>query len=355
MEARTNLSVTPEVLARFDHWPSGIAPARDGRIFLSFPRVDEPPAPVTLAELIDGHAVPFPDELVNSDDPTDAQHHFVSVHGIALGPAGRLVVLDTGARSFDGCDPRAAKLYVIDLDRNAIVHGIGFGADVCLPTSYLNDLVIDYTRGKAGYAYISDSGPKGPNGIVVVDLDSGDAWRRLSGHPSVRAVSTPGFGIATESGTKTVTAGIDGIALSPDGRTLWWTPLGSYELFSIDTDILVDRHANQELLARHVVTHTRREFACDGLDCDRQGRVYFTDGTNGGLQRFIPGEERYERLLHGDSRMVWPDAVKIGPDRTIYVTDSQLDRAPTWNGGRDLREPPYLVYRAAIDGDPAQY
>jgi sugar lactone lactonase YvrE len=354
MGARTNLSIAPEVLARFDHWPSGVAPARDGRIFLSFPRVDDTP-PLTLAELVDGRAVPFPDELVNADDPSDPRHHFVSVHGIALGPGGRLLVLDTGAHSFDGCDRRAAKLCVIDLDRNAIVHGIGFRDDVCLPTSYLNDLVIDYARGKAGFAYISDSGTKGPNGIVVVDLDRGDAWRKLSGHPSVRAVSTPGFGIATEIGTKTVSAGIDGIALSPDGRILWWTPLGSYELCSIDTDILVDRYASPEIVARHVVMHTRREFACDGLDCDREGRVYLTDGTNGGLQRFIPSKERYERLLHGDTRMVWPDAVKLGPDRAIYVTDSQLDRAPAWNGGRDLREPPYILYRAAIDADPAQY
>jgi sugar lactone lactonase YvrE len=355
MEARTNVSLVPEVVARFDHWASGIAAARDGRLFLSFPRLDSPPAPVTLAELIDGRIVPFPDELVNVDDPTDPAHRFVSVHGIALAPGGRLHVLDTGARSLDGCDPRAAKLYVIDLDRNAIVHGIRFPDDVCLPTSYLKDLVIDYARGKAGFAYISDSGKQGPNGIVVVDLDRGDSWRRLSGDPRVRATTTAGFGIATKMGTKTLTVGIDGIALSPDGRTLWWTPLGSYELFSIDTDMLVERHADPVQVARRVVTHTRRDFACEGLDCDREGRVYLTDGTHGGLQRFLPAQKRYERLLHGDSRMEWPDAVKIGPERTLYITDSQLDRSPAWNGGSELREPPYLLYRAAIDADPAQY
>jgi hypothetical protein len=191
MEARTNVSLVPEVLARFDHWASGVAPARDGRIFLSFPRIDEPFAPMTLAELIGGRAVPFPDELVNSEDPTDPRHHFVSVHGIALGPGGRLLVLDTGAHSFDGCDPCAAKLYVIDLDRNAIVHAIGFPADVCLSTSYLRDLVIDYTPGKAGYAYITDAWTQGPNGIIVVDLDGGDSRRRLSGDPSVLPSATP--------------------------------------------------------------------------------------------------------------------------------------------------------------------
>jgi sugar lactone lactonase YvrE len=359
MDAGTNAlgaSIRPEVIAQFaDHWPSGIAPARDGRIFLSFPRLDPTPAPATLAELIDGRAVPFPDELVNTFDPTDTEHRFVSVHGIALGPGNRLLALDPGARSLDRCDPKAAKLYVIDLERNAIVHGIGFPDDVCLPTSYLNDLVVDYTRGKAGYAYMSDSGANGPNGIVVVDLDSGKSWRKLSGDPSVRANVAPGFGITTESGPIRIDIGIDGIALSPDGRTLWWTPLGSYELASIDTDILVQPHPDDGSTARHVVRHPARDFASDGLDCDREGRVYFTDISYGTLRRYLPAESRYETLLGGERQLVWPDAVKLGPDRLVYITDSQLNRAPQYNDGRDLRQRPYKLYRAAIDADPAQY
>jgi sugar lactone lactonase YvrE len=322
---------------------------------LSFPRLDAVPAPATLAELVDGKAVPFPDELTNAIDPTDPEHHFVSVHGIALGPGGRLLALDTGATSLERSEPRAAKLYVIDLDKDTIVHGIGFPDDVCLPTSYLNDLVIDYTRGKAGFAYISDSGAKGPNGIVVVDLDSGKAWRKLSGHPSVRATHRPGFGIATESGTIGVPVGIDGLALSPDGRTLWWTPLGSYDLYSLDTDLLSTPHNDDAVIARHVVAHPARDFASDGLDCDREGRVYFTDVTHGTIQRLIPSESRFERLLHGERFMIWPDAVKLGPDRLLYITDTQVNRMPQWNGGRDLRQPPFTLYRAAIDADPAQY
>ena len=360
MDARTTgstPSLRPEPVAQFpDHWPSGIAPTRDGRLFVSFPRLDATPSPINLGEIVDGHVIPFPDELVNGIDPTDTEHRFVNVHGIAIGPGGRLLALDTGARSLERCDPRAAKLWVIDLDRNAIVHGIGFSREACLETTYLNDLVIDYARGKAGYAYISDSGSQGPNGIVVVDLDSGASWRRLSGHPSVRPAQRPGFGIATEDGVKRVSGGIDGIALSPDGATLWWTPLGSYDLFSIPTDALVGPQANDdEWVARHVVQHAARDFASDGLDCDREGRVYFTDVTHGTLQRLIPAEQRYETLLHGEGFFIWPDAVKLGPDRIVYVTDSQVDRMPAFNDGEDRRTPPYTLYRAAIDADPAQY
>lgn len=354
MEARPGgVSLRPEVVAQFpDHWPSGIAPARDGRIFLSFPRVDPTPAPATLAELIDGVAVPFPDELVNALDPSDTPHRFVSVHGIALGPGNRLLALDTGTTLLEGGTAGGAKLFVIDLEDNAIVRAIGFAHDVCLAGSYFNDLVIDYDRGKAGCAFISDSGA---NGIVVVDLDSGQSWRRLSGDPSVRAATTPGFELATTDGLAHVTAGVDGIALSPDARTLWWTPLGSYDLFSIGTDALVDERIEPHLLPLQVVRHEPRRFATDGLDCDREGRLYLTDGTNGTLQRFLPSESRYETLLHGSGYFVWPDAVKLGPDRLVYVTDSQVNRTPGWTGGVDRRRPPYTLYRAAIDADPAQY
>ena len=130
---------------------------------------------------------------------------------------------------------------------------------------------------------------------------------------------------------------------------------GRYDLFSIDTDILVAPHPSPEEVARHVVQHDARDFASDGLDCDREGRVYFTDVTHGTLQRFIPARIRYKTLLHGEHYFIWPDAVKLGPDRIVYISDSQVDRMPQFNGGQDLRTPPYRLYRAAIDADPAQY
>jgi sugar lactone lactonase YvrE len=332
MDAPQPVSLHPEVAAEFyEAWPSGIAVSRAGRIFVSFPRVEAVPAPFTLAEIVDGKAIPFPDAVTNALDLGD-RARLVSAHGIAIGPRNRLLVLDTGARSFERCDPRAAKLLTIDLDRNAIVHAIGFAHDVCLPTTYLNDLVIADDRGPAGHAFISDSSA---DAIIVVDLGSGASWRKLQGDPAVR--------------------GIDGIALSPDERTLWWTPLGGHELYSIDTEILCAPHVDDGTLHRHVRRHAARGFGSDGLDTDRRGRVYFTDIEHGTVRRLIPEEDRYELLLGGEHLMEWPDAVRIGPDNIIYVTDSQLNRSPRFNGGRDERTRPFRLYRAAIDAEPAQY
>ena len=62
MDIPINAGIKPKVIAEFsDFWPSGIAVSRSGRIFVSFPRLDERKATPTLAELRNGVAVPFPD------------------------------------------------------------------------------------------------------------------------------------------------------------------------------------------------------------------------------------------------------------------------------------------------------
>lgn len=353
----TGVSKGLEVVAEFDDaWPSGIAVSRSGRIFVSFPRVEQPPAPATLAEIRDGRRIPFPDELVNDPHAGDPTQRFTSIHGLAMAPGNRLFALDTGAQTMAGCDPSAAALYLIDLDHDAIVRRYTFGHGVVTKTSYLNDVVIDYNRGSNGTAYISDSGPQGPNGIVVVDLDSGRSWRRLKGHASVRGhQADDGFSIAAEGEALSMEpVGADGIALSPDGKTLWWTPLASYDVFRAPTDALADTAIGDDQVARAVETAAGRDFACDGLDTDREGRVYFTDVTNNAIARLIPSEMRYERILQ-DDRLIWPDAVALGPDRIIYVTSSQLNRSPQFQGGTDRRERPFRLFRAASDADPAAY
>ena len=108
--------------------------------------------------------------------------------------------------------------------------------------------VFDLRRGKAGMAFITDSSPQGPNAIIVVDLASKKSWRRLSGRPSTSPV--PGFVpiiegqplIFTDDKGKqqSLRVGVDGIAISADGKRLFYCPLASRKLFSVSTDALCD-------------------------------------------------------------------------------------------------------------------
>jgi len=69
-----------------------------------------------------------------------------------------------------------------------------FPATVHYPDSYMNDVRFDLranvsgTAGK-GIAYIVDSSNEGRPGFIMLDLGTGESWRRLSEDPSVLRVN----------------------------------------------------------------------------------------------------------------------------------------------------------------------
>jgi sugar lactone lactonase YvrE len=127
-----------------------------------------------------------------------------------------------------------------------------FSQEVALPTTYLNDVRFDLRRDNEGMAFITDSSQKGANGIIVVDLASGDSWRRLHDHPSTRAEELQTFLPVVEgrpfverqpngSIKAGASMGADAIAISPDGTRLYYCPLGSRKLYSVETESLANR------------------------------------------------------------------------------------------------------------------
>jgi sugar lactone lactonase YvrE len=125
----------------------------------------------------------------------------------------------------------------VDLASDRVVKTIPFPPDVALPTSYLNDVRFDLRRGAEGMAFITDSADRGPNGIVVVDLASGESWRRLHDHPSTKAEALRSFLPVVEGrpflehtpdGAVKPGAGMgsDGIAIGADGARLYLLPAG---------------------------------------------------------------------------------------------------------------------------------
>ncbi|MCJ1477480.1 hypothetical protein MMC13_006152 [Lambiella insularis] len=91
-----------------------------------------------------------------------------------------------------------------------------------------------FSTGK-GVAYINDSSNEGRNGFIVVDLGSGDSWRRLTQDPSVlrtpnNVPSYQGFPFYLKQIGEPIQwqpGGLDGIQLSADGRTMYYSPLTS--------------------------------------------------------------------------------------------------------------------------------
>ncbi|QHA93104.1 L-dopachrome tautomerase-related protein [Bacillus sp. N1-1] len=337
--------------------PTGVSVSETGRIFICFPKWGDD-VKFTVAEIIGDTLQPYPNLETNLSNQGNITTSFISVQSVVADGRGTLWVLDTAAPNFSVPIIGGAKLVAVDLKTNTIRKVYTFTEDVVLPTTYLNDVRFDFRVGKAGYAYITDSSSKGPGAIIVVDLENGNAFRRLNGANSTSP--DPYFLPKVEGdilmnrnkdgSTSPFRLASDGIAISPDGKILFYCPLSSRHLYSISTEALRDRTIpDRDLL--YQVEYWGEKGASDGMITGAKGTVYAGDYENNSIRKILPNGIM-ETIAH-DPRVLWPDTFSIGPDQYLYVIVNQLHRQARFHYGKDLRQKPYSLLRMKIDEFPA--
>ena len=341
--------------------PTGVTVANNGRIFVNFPKWGDA-VEYTVAEVKGGKTVAYPNADINhfneADNPSDK---LVSVQSVVIDPTGaRLWILDTGSVAFGPVKQGGPKLIAVDLNTDKIVKKIIFPSNVALPTSYVNDARFDLHRGPEGMAFVTDSASAGPNGIIVVDLASGESWRRLNDHPSTKP--DPEFVPVVEGEIMQLrlqgkpparfAVGSDGIAISPDGKTLYYCSLTARHLYSVSVDALADRSKSDAEVSATVKDLGEKGGAGDGLESDAQSRVYLSDYEHDAIRRRNP-DGGIETLVH-DPRVLWPDTLSLAADGYLYFTANQVERQASFHDGRDLRQKPYVLFRVKVDGKRIQ-
>lgn len=184
-------------------------------------------------------------------------------------------------------------------------------------------------------------------------------WR-LHDHPLTKAETPKNFLPVVEGRplmerspdgkTKPITMGSDGIAISADGSRIYYCPLMSRKLYSVDTQALADRSQDDAAVAATVVDEGDRGGASDGLESDASGYIYSTNYEHNAVLPRGPGGE-WETLVH-DPRLLWPDTMSVATDGYLYVTANQLHRQARYHAGKDLRRKPYSLFRVRIDAQP---
>lgn len=246
--------------------------------------------------------------------------------------------------------PGGPKILAISLTNNTIYATYTFPVTTHYPDSYMNDIRIDLrpnlTSTGAGIAYIVDSSDEGRPGFIILDLGTGESWRRLTRHASVLRVPdnvpsyqgnpfyqrTPGMPISH------LQEALDGLQISPDGETMYYSPLTSHNLYSIPTAYLrispTDPLAEQA--ASDAVAHLgQRGGMANGFEGDSMGRVYQLMPEHNAVYYYDP-RERETRAWVRDPRILWPDSASVGEDGWFYVNVNQLPYQPMWNGGYDF-------------------
>lgn len=364
-------------------FPTGIAVSREGRLFSNYPGALDPAntndgtnGRFTIGELINGtHEVAWPSVEINNppggainyttNPPTGAnyQNYLIGSQSIVIDAANRAWILDTGRVALPNgvivnASPGGTKILGVHLTNDTVFQTIVFPPEVAYPDSYLNDLRIDLTHGSAGFIYITDSSGEGRNGLVTVDISTGESWRHLDLHPAVRTTQQFVFphwgqniyGAPAPSGSPFAFTnfGADGITLSADGSTLYWKCVAGRELFSIPTARLRDRSfPASELLAQASIQNWGETGVSDGLETDSNDVIYHGVAEANAIGAFYP-KNASDVLFVRDERINWVDTLSVGWDGYLYFTNNQLAFTKMFAPGTDRRQRPYSLLRVPL-------
>ena len=311
-----------ETVATFEHQVTGVAVAGDGRVFVNFPRWTEDTA-VSVAEVRNGRVVPYPDMEWNgwrnaAKDKVMPGDHWVCVQSV-VAHRGSLWVLDAAAPALEKIVKGGPKLVQIDLATNKVVRTYPFSEQVAPEGTYLNDIRFD-AEGKWGY--LTDSGR---GAILVIDLGSGEIRRMLDGVSSTTAekgvvVRTDGRDLRRPDGVQPV-FNADGIALSPDGRTLYWQAISGRTLYEAPTEALRDPALSPADLEAKV-RRAGETVLADGLWMTAKGQLFVSSVEDNSVR--LRGPDGMLKPVVQDNRLRWPDSMAEGPDGRIYVTASRI-------------------------------
>jgi sugar lactone lactonase YvrE len=317
---------------------TGVAVSHAGRIFVNFPRWSND-VPTSVAELRPQPSagfslarpplvpIDYPDpsfQRWTADGSVEPRLAFVCVQSVVVDDQDFLWVVDAGAPMMKEVIPGAAKVVKIDLASNQIVRVYPFEPPHILGNSYLNDIRIDTAR---QVAYLTDSGA---GALLLLNLKDGSIRRRLADHSSTRSTAQVPVinGQPWRREGKTPDIHADGIALSPDGKYLYYHALTASNLYRIPTDLLLS-DADPATLNR-AVEPLGRTGPTDGMAYDRAGRIFLTQLELNAITRFTPGPSgnRVE-TIYQSPELAWPDTFAVGPDGSLYVTTSQIHLQPT--------------------------
>jgi sugar lactone lactonase YvrE len=318
-----------------------LAVSASGRVFYTIHPESRPSGP-KLLEWVDGEPKAFPS--------ADAQMRFETPLGIAIDRQNRLWVIDHGNHGFG--HPR---LLAFDIETGAVVHDRELGASVAELGSFLQDLQVDST-GK--HVFIADVSfwRKNP-GLVVYEVESGNARRVLESHASVSAQSwlirNPTKDMKFFGGLVVLKPGVDGIAIDRSDQWVYYAAMAHDTMYRVEVADLLDESLSPGALGARVQALGAKPLN-DGLSTDVEGNVLITDVEHGAVVRMTPAGEL--TTLVRTNRIRWADALSYGPDGWLYVADSAIPDQMLRSKSHMKANAPYHIFRfkPGIDGVPGQ-
>lgn len=103
-----------------------------------------------------------------------------------------------------------------------------------------------------------------------------------------------------------ITFGADGIALSPDGATLYWSVIAGRFLYSVPTALLRARGSGADAAASAAVKNLGEKGISDGMETDSLGHVYAGNVEQDAISFYDP-VTNFTTIYSRDPRINWLD------------------------------------------------
>lgn len=331
-----------------------------GRVYASTARWGGPEVPATLSRLVKKNGQwrlqPYPSREMNDlANPKGLK----AVLGFEIDRDGVMWVLDQGHVGGQPSKPGDEKLVAWHIRKNQEVARYEFNdADTDKTCSFLNDVAVD---NKNEVVYISDSGifcdPR-KGGLIVYDMKTKTAKRVLSAPEWVndeaftfqihgRDVLKPKDGKPNPMRT-----GADGIALSGDKKTLYWTNLTGNRLLSVPTEVLRDFTKTEDDVKAAAKVVATLPSNTDGMTSDSNGNLYMTALMLNGVMRRDAKTGEVTTLVSDDA-ISWPDTLGWAYGGWLYLVSNHLH---LWvDGDMDFDKPAvpnFRIYRMRVGANP---
>jgi sugar lactone lactonase YvrE len=327
-----------------------------GNIYVSTARWGGPEVPATLSKVVtkDGKKVlqPYPSTDMNKVGDGKALQ---AVLGFEIDRNDVLWILDQGHVAGQPSIPGAEKIVLWDTKANKEIQRLEFDDTLSdKKCSFLNDVAVD---NDTGFGYIADSGifcDPLAGGIIVYDSKNNKARRFLD--RTVFTQDQAGFVFRIDGRPvlkkAAMRTGADGIALSGDKKTLYWTDLTGNILYSLPTALLRDPKATEQQVRMAVQQVATLISNTDGMTSDRDNNVIMTALMINGLQiREAKTGEVRPFFIHPE--MSWPDTLSWGPGGDLYVVNNHLHFFV--DGEMNFEAPPvpnFRIWKLKVDRKP---
>ncbi len=330
-----------EVVTHFEEYRGGgITITPQGRIIVSMHPLDGPAVSV-VEVMANGSKRPFPTQDW-ADAPDIGDVGLSAVIGVHSDSKGVVWILDMGSES------SPAKLVAWDSVANTLLQTIVIDPSVLQANSFLQDFVIDETRGKiiiADMTFGNFAGATKP-AFIVLDIESGKAKRVLESTqvlmPEDRDIVIEASLLASktaEGQTTKLRFGLNPITMGENNEWVYFGAFTGTKIYRIPVSDLISDKSDSYKATKVEVFGPKNP--SDGIAYASGVGVIVSDLENNGVGLTTKGQYQ---LLVQDKRLSWPDSFALS-NGYVYVTQDQLHQHPAFSQGLGNAKAPYTLYR----------